>query len=248
MAHDTSTPRLSPRDLAYLEAVESLSTESGTGWCQCARGRRLDRSGLTWSQWRGAQTSCLTAKLVNRLPGASAKGEADPIRLTDAGREALDQHRQAQVQHRAPAQVSTPLGDEAKSSPETNHQDAEPTKALEHETPPAQVTGTAPTQVGAGVVVLELGPLTRAAFVAAFMGVPLCGCGLPMVERERGKDGAGFLACVKGKAGCGATASLGCRTPKRAGPATPERGGEPRTLGDLSTMTLDDLLKQRRKA
>lgn len=244
MAHDTPNPRLSLRDLAYLEAVESLSAESADGWCQCARGRRLDRSGLTWAQWRGAQASCIAADLVDRTLGKSAQGEADLIRLTEAGADVLAKHRSAQVQHRSPAQVSTPPGDEPMSSPVTEYQDIEPPKAVD----PAQVTSTGLAQVGSGVVVLELGPLTRAAFVAAFLGVPLCSCGLPMVERERGKDGAGFLACVKGKAGCGATASIGRKATRKAASAPSERGGEPKPVGDLSTMTLDDLLKQRRKA
>lgn len=200
--------RLSPRDAAYLGAVVHLA---GDGWCQAARGRRLDVSGLTWGQWRGAQAAALDRGHVELGQADHAKGEADPIRLTPRGLAALDQHRSAQVQHTPQHRSSTPPEYEAKSSPENKKEEIAPPKAPLPKEEPAQVTSTGPAQVAwpqRQVVVIELGPETRNALVSALLGVPLCPCGLPMVERERGKDGVGFLACVRGKAGCGATAAL----------------------------------------
>jgi hypothetical protein len=105
---------LSPRDVSYLSALGQLADDAG--WCQSTRGRRLDVSGLSWGQWRGAQARMLKTGHAEKRPGADhACGEADPVRLTPRGLAALDQHRSAQVQHRSPAQVSTPP--ESLSSP-----------------------------------------------------------------------------------------------------------------------------------
>lgn len=104
------TPPLSQRDAAALMALRDLASDDGRGWSCSPRGRRLDRSGLSWDQWRRAVAALLAAQLVERVDGKRAKGQPDSYRLTDAGHEALtcgDRHTPPQV---AATGSATPLG------------------------------------------------------------------------------------------------------------------------------------------
>jgi hypothetical protein len=100
--------RLSDRDAAALRALHALAGEDG--WSRSPRGRRLDRSGLSWDQWRRAVDALRATGLIERVDGKRSAGEPDSYRLTIAGHEALtcgDRHTPPQVTATPPA---TPLG------------------------------------------------------------------------------------------------------------------------------------------
>lgn len=110
------------RDDRALLALAELEAE---GVSCSPRGRRLDVSGLTWGQWRGAVASLVKRGLVKREPTGRAKGSPDAYRITDRGRAYLcslprDPRPSAQVQHRASTggqhRSSTPLDEDLLSS------------------------------------------------------------------------------------------------------------------------------------
>lgn len=178
--------RPSDRDLRAMGAIEQGERESTDGWDRSPRARRLERSGLTWPQWRGAVPSLLKAGRVERAEGNSVAGEVDPLRLTGLGRTDLRASAgtpPAQVQHTPQHRSSTPLGS-VTSSLERTATAREPTKTVQ----PAQ----------GGVLTVECPALDRIADMLGLLlqaHVERCGCGRVKEPAKRRGDGARFMRC-----------------------------------------------------
>ncbi len=181
---------LTKRDLDCLRALLSLAGEGG--WSRSSRARRLEASGLTWSQWRGAIAKLLKAEAIQRAPGANAEGEADAYRLSP---EARDLCRSAQVSTATSTGISTPLSSSSSLA-------ASETKSRKEE----EREGVPTAQGGVLVVRHESPALDRLAvvaeawlaeMVAARKATPApkkCGCGRVKEHAHSPKTGD-FMRC-----------------------------------------------------
>ena len=241
-------PTLSPRDVAALYAVSTLPLGLD-GWRRARfRDQLHETAALSRPACQRAVDALTDAGLVERQNVGRSARLPEGYRLTASGESALLTAGGAGPRGPAVGQLVGQPGPVLGSSPmslsEKNKEEIEPPKDLARgpvlSDPWASPRGPAP-------LVLELGPATRNALVAALLGVPLCGCGLPMVERRRAKDGCRFLACVMGRGGCGATTGSGAvpRARSREEPPTTK----PRAR-DLSQLGLAELvaLKRAREA
>jgi DNA-binding PadR family transcriptional regulator len=224
---------LSSRNQKALDAVARLPMGEDD-WRRAAFRNQLHESaGLSRGAMQRAVAELAAEGLVEvQKVGRSAR-LPEGYRITERGLAHASQREPV----REPALIQS-VGSGLNSSSPNDKEKKEPTKELAHGDPVSQPREPAPI-----LVTVELGPQSIAALFAV-AGVKVCRCPVPrpLVEREQGKSGLRFLGCVLGKGGCGLTLPVG--RPRWAPRHEPAEAPRERPANDLSTLTLQDVLRR----